>query len=238
VPLERLFPMRRQRVLRPAFATDLTFFLGQYFAFNLISFALVAAVAYRLGAPLAALAARQPTALVIVEAVLLGDVCVYFFHRACHRYPFLWRFHAVHHSSEHLDWLAAHREHPVDGILTQLAQNLPALLLGVGPGQLAAIATFRGMWAIFVHSNVRLPLGPLRWLLGAPELHHYHHARGRETMNFANLAPWLDLLFGTHHMPRDDERYELGIDEPGPRGWLPLLLSPLTTLIRKLRRPC
>jgi sterol desaturase/sphingolipid hydroxylase (fatty acid hydroxylase superfamily) len=239
-PLERLFPARRQRVLRPGWREDACFFLGQYFAFNFVSIALLLALFGVLGSapPLHALAARQPRALVWIEAVVLGDLLVYAFHRACHRYAFLWRFHAVHHSSEHLDWLAAHREHPVDGILTQLCQNLPALLLGVPPGALAGFAVFRGLWAIFVHSNVRLPLGPLRLLLGAPELHHWHHARvARTTHNFANLAPWIDWLFGTHHLPSADESYEMGLAEPWPRGYLRQLIRPFLFRFRRRDQP-
>ena len=81
--------------------------------------------------------------------------------------------------------------------------------------------------AIFVHSNVRLPLGPFRWIFGAPELHHWHHARVPRTVhNFANLAPWLDLLFGTHHVPEGPEEYALGLDEPWPQGYLAQLIRP------------
>ncbi|EPX58479.1 hypothetical protein D187_003951 [Cystobacter fuscus DSM 2262] len=93
----------------------------------------------------------------------------------------VWRFHAVHHSVEHLDWVAAHREHPLDGLTTQWVCNLPAFVLGIPLGPLTMVAAFRGMWAIFIHSNVRLPLGLLGLLFGAPELHHWHHARVEQT---------------------------------------------------------
>jgi sterol desaturase/sphingolipid hydroxylase (fatty acid hydroxylase superfamily) len=160
--------------------------------------------------------------------VVLGDVLVYWFHRACHQFDFLWRFHAVHHSAEHLDWLAAHREHPLDGITTQLCQNLPALVLGLRIEWLAALIVLRSAWGIFIHSNVRLPLGPLALVLGAPELHHFHHARvARTAHNFANLAPWLDVVFGTYHRPEGEETYPLGLDGPWPRGYFAQLIRPL-----------
>jgi sterol desaturase/sphingolipid hydroxylase (fatty acid hydroxylase superfamily) len=222
VPLERLFPARRQPILRAAFGTDALFFLGQYLAFNLFAIAALSSLTRLIGG---ALAVPGPRALVAVASVLAGDICVYWFHRACHASSLLWRFHAIHHSSAELDWLAAHREHPVDGLLTQLATNLPPMLLGVPPGLLAGVAVFRGMWAIFVHSNIRLPLGPLKLLLGAPELHHWHHARGRGNANFANVAPWVDLLFGTHEEPPPHE-FPLGLDRPPPRGWLASIVAP------------
>jgi sterol desaturase/sphingolipid hydroxylase (fatty acid hydroxylase superfamily) len=134
--------------------------------------------------------------------------------------------HAVHHSAEELDWVAAHREHPLDGVLTALCMNLPALMLGVRVELLSGIAVFRALWSIFVHSNVRLPLGPLRFLFGAPELHHWHHAR-ESRHNFANLAPYLDWIFGTHHHPSGEEDYALGLEEQLPGSYLGMLLAPL-----------
>ncbi len=251
VPLERLFPARDgQPILRKDLAIDALFFTGQYVVWNAASLAILAGVdglvasraqslqgLHELGQLHAWLAAR-PLWLVGFVSVVLGDTLVYWFHRACHASEFLWRFHAVHHSSERLDWLAAHREHPLDGILTQLCQNLPAFLLGFPVEVLAAFIAFRGMWAIFIHSNVRVPLGPLRWIFGAPELHHWHHAKVAQTKhNFANVAPWLDVVFGTHHLP-EKEDYELGLGEEWPRGYLSQLAQPFVlTAARWLGRP-
>lgn len=222
VPLERVFPARsRQKVLRRGLWLDGCFYLAQYLVTTTSSVALLRLFTSCLRVHPASLAA-SPAWVQVPAAIVLGDLLVYFFHRACHRYDVLWRFHAVHHSSEELDWLAAHREHPLDGIATAFVMNLPAIALGVRIELLAGAAVFRGMWSIFVHANVRLPLGALRWVLGAPELHHWHHARlapGRKTDNFANLAPWIDWVFGTHHDPEEapgDERFPLGVDEPSP----------------------
>ena len=211
IPLERVFPARAQPILRPQLLHDGCFFLAQYLVTNAVALLLLGLLSSHARATFSLLSAA-PSWLQVIVAVAAGDFVVYWFHRACHRFDVLWRFHAVHHGAEHLDWLAAHREHPFDGIATQLCMNLPAILLGVHVELLAGAAVFRGLWAIFVHSNVRLPLGPLRVLFGAPELHHWHHARVERTRhNFANLAPWLDHLFGTHHCPEGEERYPLGL---------------------------
>lgn len=163
-----------------------------------------------------------------VTAVALGDVAVYWFRRACLIWEPLWRFRAVHHSSEHLDFVAAHREHPLDGLGTQLSVNLPAFVMGFPLQGIAAFLALRGVWAIFIHSNVRLPVGPLRYVLGAPELHHWHHARVEQMRhNFSNLAPWVDLVFGTYHRPEGEETYPLGLDEAWPKGYVAQLLHPL-----------
>jgi sterol desaturase/sphingolipid hydroxylase (fatty acid hydroxylase superfamily) len=230
-PLERLLPARPgQAWIRPAWGTDALFFFGQYLFWSGAALLVLgqAQLTAHLLVPeaLRAAFAAQPTWLQALVVIALGDVAVYWFHRACHAVPLLWRFHAVHHSAEHLDWLAAHREHPVDGLLTQLSVNLPALLLGFPLRHVAWLIALRGLWAIFIHSNVRLPLGPLRLVLGAPELHHWHHLATERAQNFANLAPWTDLLFGTYHHPRGEESWPLGLTGPYPRSYLGMLLAP------------
>ncbi|MBL4689118.1 MAG: sterol desaturase family protein [Nannocystaceae bacterium] len=169
--------------------------------------------------------AEQPLALQAAQAIVLGDLLMYVGHRLQHRVDFLWRFHAVHHTSERLDFLAAHREHPLDGLYTQTLMNLPAVALGLPIEQLLGLIVFRSLWAIFIHSNVRLSLGRLQVLLGGPALHHWHHANDRHAGNYANLAPWIDWFMGTYRCP-PTEPQTLGLDGPHPRGYFALLLWP------------
>lgn len=227
VPLERTFAARRQRHLRPQIGLDLTYFAFQYLFMMTVLLAFNAWLQAVVGARLPFSVRALPLPAQAVVAVMCGDLLLYWGHRACHRVPLLWRFHAVHHSATHVDWLAAHREHPLDGLWSQLWLNLPAFLLGVDVVALAPLFVVRGVWAVFVHSNVRLPLGPLGLLLGDPVLHRWHHARVPSTEhNFANLAPYLDVVFGTHHRP-EHEDYALGIDEPMPADLPGQFVQPL-----------
>jgi sterol desaturase/sphingolipid hydroxylase (fatty acid hydroxylase superfamily) len=237
-PLELLFPAKPgQGFFRPAWLTDLFFFLGQYLLWGgLVLWALshfsgwldgVVPTRFRLTV------AAQPWWLQAVEVVLLSDLFVYWGHRLQHRVGFLWRFHAVHHSAEHLDWLAAHREHPLDTIYTVGLINLPAFVLGFPLETIAGFIAFRGIWAIYIHSNVRLPIGPLRMILGAPELHHWHHDRDRDAGNYANISPLMDILFGTYRCPsREPEHF--GVNGATPRTYVGQLIQPL--LPRSWRR--
>jgi sterol desaturase/sphingolipid hydroxylase (fatty acid hydroxylase superfamily) len=229
-PLELAFPARPgQRFFRPAWFTDLCFFLGQYFLWGGLVFWLIACMRTWIDAALPhgfrAAVASQPWWLQAVEVVLLSDLLAYWGHRLQHRVGLLWRFHAVHHSAEHLDWLAAYREHPLDTVYTVGLLNLPLVLLGFPFPTLAGLFAFRGLWAVYIHSNVRLPLGPLRAVVGAPELHHWHHDRDRSAGNYANLSPLLDLLFGTYRCP-DKGPERLGLTEPPPRTYLGHLIRP------------
>jgi sterol desaturase/sphingolipid hydroxylase (fatty acid hydroxylase superfamily) len=229
-PLEIVFPAKPgQRFFRPAWFTDLCFFLGQYLLWSGLVLWVLTQFSHWLDGimpyGLRQTVASQPWWLQAVEVVLLSDLFVYWGHRLQHRVGFLWRFHAVHHSAEHLDWLAAHREHPVDTIYTLGLINLPALVLGFPIETLAGFIAFRGIWAIYIHSNVRLPIGPLRMLVGAPELHHWHHDRDRDAGNYANISPLMDILFGTYRCP-DHEPEHFGINEPTPRTYLGHMLRP------------
>lgn len=230
IPLERNFPARTgQRFWRPDWWVDLCFFLGQYLIWNSLVFGVLGKFGRFLHSGLSPkwleLVASQPWWLQAIEVVFLSDLFVYWGHRLQHKVDFLWRFHSIHHSAEHLDWLAAHREHPLDTIYTVGLLNLPVFLLGFPIQTLAGLIAFRAMWAIFIHSNVRIPLGPLRMLVGSPELHHWHHDRDRDAGNYANVSPLMDLLFGTYTCP-DHEPDAFGLREPIARSYWGQLLHP------------
>ncbi len=238
-PLELAFPAKPgQRLLRPGWALDLSFLLGQYLLWNGVVFWCLLQSRGVLNdiAPhdFRSAVAGQPGWLRIIEVILLSDFCVYWGHRLQHRSSFLWRFHSVHHSAEHLDWLAAHREHPLDTVYTLTLINLPAFVLGFPLDTLAGFIAFRGIWAIYIHSNVRLPLGPLRPLFGAPELHHWHHSRDRDAGNYGNVCPLMDLLFGTYVCP-DHEPESFGLNYPTPTTWLGYMIRPLLPRWRKAK---
>jgi sterol desaturase/sphingolipid hydroxylase (fatty acid hydroxylase superfamily) len=231
VPLEWALPARAdQPRLRRELAVDAIFFASQYLVWAAVAVAVLTVFADAVDG-IAALEgvrsafARMPLALQAALALVLGDVVVYFGHRWQHASDFLWRFHRVHHTAETLDWVAAHREHPLDGLFTQTLVNIPAILLGLPIEAVLGLVVFRSLWAILIHANVRLPLGPLALLVGSPQLHHWHHAKGRDVGNYANLAPWLDVVFGTYCLPRTPPP-AVGLSEPAPRGYLGLLLAP------------
>lgn len=236
-PLEAAFPAKRgQKFFRPRWFTDLWFLLGQYLLWSWIVFWIMIQFSDWLDTVMPTgfrrAVAGQPWWLQTLEVVVLSDFCIYWGHRLQHRVGFLWRFHAIHHSAEHLDWLAAHREHPVDTVYTVGLINLPAFVLGFPLESIAGLIAFRGLWAIYIHSNVRLPIGPLRILIGAPELHHWHHDRDRDAGNYANISPLMDVLFGTYRCP-DHEPESFGLREPIAPSYLGQMLHPFLPKKRK-----
>jgi sterol desaturase/sphingolipid hydroxylase (fatty acid hydroxylase superfamily) len=216
-PLESAFRARHGARWHSEMMTNLLYFVLQnvLLSFVLVAFGnVVSDAGWSLGPhTLHVATARLPLMAQMLIALLAGDVLLYWGHRACHAVPLLWRFHAVHHSSTTLDWVAGFREHPLDGLFSQLCLMLPAAVLGIPIAVVAPLSAFRGLCASFVHANVRVPLGPLGLLVGDPVLHRYHHCKNPPRVaNFANLAPYLDVVFGTHHRPAD-ENYDLGVDQ-------------------------
>ena len=231
VPMEKVFPAKQnQKILRPKWLLDFCFFVGQYILWS----GLVLWILNYSGEYLTSIIpdsfqskiGNQPFVIQALEVLLLSDFFIYWGHRLQHKVDFLWRFHKVHHSAEHLDWLAAHREHPIDSIYTIGLINLPAFIMGFPLESIAGVIAFRGIWAIYIHSNVRLPIGPLRILIGAPELHHWHHDLDRRAGNYANISPIMDIIFGTYKCP-NEEPEKFGIKEESPKSYLGQLIEPL-----------
>lgn len=173
----------------------------------------------------APLLAQLALALVVAEGV------EYSVHRAMHEVPWLWRFHATHHSAPRLYWLNAARFHPVDLFAVGTGKLVPLALLGAGAPVLALVNLFSGVHGAFQHANVPVRLGPLNWIFSMTELHRWHHSKRIEEANHnygGNLIVW-DVVFGTRFLPRDREPpEEIGIDAlPAfPMGWWANLAAP------------
>lgn len=238
--MEKVFPAKnKQGILRPKWVLDLCYFFCQYFVWSGLVLWALSYFSFWLNGVVSAdfrkEVADQHWLFQAIEVIILSDFIIYWGHRLQHKVGFLWRFHKVHHSAEHLDWLAAHREHPIDSIYTVGLINLPAFILGFDFSTLAGLIAFRGIWAIYIHSNVRLQIGPLKKLIGSPDLHHWHHDLDRDAGNYANISPIMDVIFGTYVCP-DHEPEKFGIKEEFPKNYVGQMIYPLLphSLTKKL----
>ena len=162
--------------------------------------------------------------------IVLSDLGFYWTHRMFHAVPWMWRFHAIHHSIEELDWLAATRVHPVDQILTKGVSLVPLLALGFSEWAIGVYALLYQWQSFFIHANVRFRLGPLRLLFTSPEFHHWHHSRDIEARdrNFAGQLSFLDALFGTMHLPPGQPK-AYGLDQPMRQRYALQMLYPFVS---------
>jgi sterol desaturase/sphingolipid hydroxylase (fatty acid hydroxylase superfamily) len=207
VPLERLFALRKQRIFRTGWQTDLKHFFVSHAGVQLLAFASMipaqALFSWAVQLEFQQAVAAQPLWLQFVEIALAVDFTTYWVHRAFHRVPWLWSFHAIHHSSRELDWLAGSRIHIVDVLVTRTAAFLPVFVLGFAPAALYAYLVFVSFLAVYIHANVRWRWPYLRWVIATPEYHHWHHTSDEEGIdkNFAGCLPLWDVVFGTAHQP-------------------------------------
>jgi len=234
---ERMLPWHRSW-LRPQgdLRTDVGLFVTNGVVNGLATPVLLAAATF-LGAALAArvgiglwpadwpLLAQLPLALVVAELV------EYSFHRAMHEVPWLWRFHATHHSAPRLYWLNAARFHPIDLFLVGSVKMVPLAVLGAAAPVFALVNLFSGVHGAYQHANVPVRLGPLNWIFSMTELHRWHHSRRIDEANHnygGNLIVW-DVVFGTRWLPTDREPPEaIGMESlPAfPTGFWDNLLAP------------
>ena len=170
-------------------------------------------------------------------ALLGTDLVRYWLHRASHRVPLLWRFHAVHHSPGRLYWLNAGRFHPLDELVHTAVVAVPLALLGAPEGVLALHFVYAGIHGMFQHSNIDLRLGPLNFVFPMAELHRWHHSLRPEeaNTNFGNNVALWDLVFGTWYNPRDRRPSSLvGIEDRSlPESYLGQLLVPFTEQVSR-----
>jgi len=232
--LEKWLPMRRdQPVFRAEWLTDVVHFAVNHFliglALYLINFFVHRLFGGLVYAPLQAAVQALPWAIELLLCVLVADLAQYAIHRAYHQLPFLWRFHAIHHSTQTLDWLAGSRQHFLETVLTRTVVLGALFVFGFSREVMDVYILIVGVQAVLNHSNVKLPWGPLRQVLVTPEFHHWHHSSERIALdrNYAVHFSFIDRVFGTavksdRALP---EKYGV-LGEAMPKGFLRQQLFP------------
>lgn len=181
---------------------------------------------------------QLPVALQAVLMLMVADLFRYWLHRAFHEWPFLWSFHAVHHSPQKLYWMNVGRFHPLDKALQFLFDALPFILLGISQEVLALYFVFYAINGFFQHCNINLRLGMLNYVISGPELHRWHHSinyREADKNYGNNLIVW-DLLFGTYYLPKDRLVGDLGLlNRNYPKSFVSQMKTPFVNKLDKYR---
>ena len=218
VPLERIWPQYpRQGTFRPEWLLDVVYWGSTHLPIQILSFLVLLPATLGtkyLNVPLLHDAiARLPLVVQFLLAVVVADLAEYVIHLAFHKVPFLWRFHAIHHSSKALDWIAGSRSHVVDDTLVRGLILLPMMLAFSQPIILAYLV-FVSLHATWTHCNFRPSVKWLEPFIVMPRYHHWHHTSQKEAIdrNFAIHFPWIDRLFGTYYYP-DSWPEAYGLDE-------------------------
>ena len=180
--------------------------------------------------------ARLPLLAQAAIMLLVMDVIQYWLHRAFHGRG-LWPFHAIHHSAEEVNWTTTFRVHPVNFVLYNTCTAVLIQLMGFSPLVFTLTAPLNFFTAAMVHANLNWTFGPLKYVFASPVFHRWHHSRDPEVRdrNFAPTFAFLDLMFGTFHMPKDRLPESYGVDGV-PQHFVGQMLYPLHVLAAALGR--
>ncbi|HEY0061224.1 MAG TPA: sterol desaturase family protein [Telluria sp.] len=202
--IEKLFPLYKGQLLfRKEWQTDMVHFAVNHFIVGLALLTVNFAIHRLFGwmANDAVHAAVQSIHFIpqLLLCILAADFVQYWTHRSYHEIPFLWRFHAVHHSAKTMDWLAGSRQHMFELIVTRVGVLGILYVLGFDKTVMDAYIVIVGFQAVFNHANVHLPWGPIKYFIVTPDFHHWHHSSDDVAIdkNYAAHYAFLDRIFGT-----------------------------------------
>ncbi|NJM29854.1 MAG: sterol desaturase family protein [Rhizobiales bacterium] len=169
--------------------------------------------------------------------ILILDFWIYWWHRANHVVPFLWRFHEIHHLDETLDASSAVRFHFGEVLLSALVRGALIFLLDVPLASVVVFETLLFFSTVFHHSNMRLPReieAPLSRLIVTPSIHWvHHHAIRRDTdSNYATLLSVWDRLFASRSATARTEEMPVGVEREFDRPLPQLISRPFRRIVR------
>ncbi len=234
VLIEKLLPYKKeQAVLRDEWKTDLHHFFINHL---LIGFVLLITNHFVHGLfgwtqteSTGQFIASLPIIVQVFLIIFIADLIQYICHRCYHEVPFLWRFHAIHHSVKTMDWLAGSRLHLFDIILTRSLVLLPIFVMGFSKNVIDIYVIIVGFQAVFNHANVSINFGWLKYLIVTPQFHHWHHASDPSAIdrNYAAHFSFIDYVLGTAVINQNEwpEKYGV-VGDNVPTGMIKQQLYP------------
>jgi sterol desaturase/sphingolipid hydroxylase (fatty acid hydroxylase superfamily) len=172
-----------------------------------------------------------PFIVALLVAFFATDLFQYWAHRIFHNHVYLWRFHSVHHSTQHMDWLAGSRTHFIDIFFTRAMTFIPLYVLGFSVPVFNTYIIFIAIHAVLIHSNTRINFGFIKYIFTTPQYHHWHHCEDPKYYghNFASIFPFIDMIFGTYYLPGKVWPEGTGVHEGAyPKGFLKQTVYPFT----------
>lgn len=171
-----------------------------------------------------------PLGVQVLIIYLIADLGRYWQHRLHHMVPFLWRFHALHHSVARMSVWKTSRSHFVERFLQQVFMFGLLLLAGCPLAILAWYIIPNSVIGLLDHSNVQVELGRFERVIMGPDAHRLHHSAAREDIdtNFGSALVLWDVVFRTFRDPtRVPRPAAVGIiDDPVPADFIGQYVSP------------
>jgi sterol desaturase/sphingolipid hydroxylase (fatty acid hydroxylase superfamily) len=157
-----------------------------------------------------------PWLFAIVGLLLLDLIGAWLIHYIEHRVKWMWRFHLVHHTDQHVDTTTANRHHPGESVFRFVFTTLAVFIVGAPMWVVFLYQTLSVVLTQFNHANVRMPAWldrTLVWVFCTPNMHrvHHHYRMPYTDANFGNIFSFWDRLFGTFY-EADNRKLVYGVD--------------------------
>ena len=166
---------------------------------------------------------NSPLWLQVLIGYLVITFCYYWWHRARHQIPLLWKtLHQIHHSPKRVEVAMSFYKHPVEILLNGLLSSLILyVLVGVSAKAAALTVLLTGLAELVYHWNVKTP-HILGYFFQRPEMHRIHHMSNHHRDNYSDLPIW-DMLFGTYNNPGNGPE-RVGFDSTTDRELFNMLI--------------
>ncbi len=242
--LEICFPWRtNQGRIRKDFWLDVWYMFFNFFVFSLIGYAALSdVVVYGVRWAVTSVTGITDYSWIDVRGLpgwsqllilfVARDFIQWNVHRLLHAHPRLWEFHKVHHSVEEMGFAAHLRYHWMETLVYRSIEYIPLSFFGFGLTDFFAVHIVALAIGHLNHANIRLPLGPLVYIVNSPQMHIWHHAKdlpsGSTGVNFGiSLSVW-DWIFGKAYIPSSGKNIPLGFDgvDRYPSGFFSQMMQP------------
>lgn len=219
-PWRKEQPKFRKDFWLDAFYMFFNFFLFSLIIFNAVSNVVVDAFSglladFGISNLVAIEIGSWPVIAQLLALFVIRDFIQWWTHRLLHAVPALWKYHKVHHSVEQMGFAAHLRYHWMETIVYRTIEYIPLAMIGFGIDDFFFVHMFTLAVGHWNHANIKVNLGPLKYIFNNPNMHMWHHAHdlpeGRKTgVNFGlTLSIW-DYLFGTAYIPSSGKSIKLG----------------------------
>jgi sterol desaturase/sphingolipid hydroxylase (fatty acid hydroxylase superfamily) len=170
-------------------------------------------------------------AALIVGLLVMDFISSWLVHWVEHHVPWMWQFHLIHHTDQHVDTTTANRHHPGESIIRVAFTTLGVVIAGAPIWLIFVYQSASVVMTQWNHSNMKMPTAvdrALSWVLCTPNMHrvHHHYRQPYSDMNYGNIFSIWDRLFGTY-IEVDNAKLRYGVDthmEPQEAGRIASLL--------------
>jgi len=155
-------------------------------------------------------------AKIMVGLMLMDLIGAYAPHWVEHHVTWMWQFHVIHHTDQHVDTTTANRHHPGESVIRFIFALIAVFIVGASMWLVFLYQSMSVVMTQFNHSNVKMPAwldNALVLIFCTPNMHrvHHHYRQPYSDTNYGNIFSFWDRLFGTY-IEVDNSKLVYGVD--------------------------